>query len=116
MAWLDGAKSDALFVSVLTLGELAKGIAMRAQTDAPAAASLEHWLGGITELFADRVIAVDAAVAVAWGRMSARGASPVIDTLLAATAQVHDLTLVTRNVRHIRDTGVSWLNPWDDGV
>lgn len=61
----------------------------------------------------DRVVPVDAPIAEAWGRMSADRPRPIVDTLLAATALVHDMTLVTRNLRDFADTGVTLLNPWE---
>jgi hypothetical protein len=97
---------------VLTLGEVARGIAKRRRTDPDAAASLAHWLAGIGTLFADRVIPIDAAVATVWGDLTAGRSLPVIDSLLAATAKVHGMTVVTRDTRDIEPTGVPCLDPW----
>lgn len=113
MAWFNTTDANSLYLSVLTLGELAKGIARRRRTDPVAADSLAHWLTGIETLFADRVIPIDTAVAQLWGEMNAAAPLPVIDSLLAATAQTHDLALVTRNVRDVERTGVRVVNPWE---
>ncbi len=95
ITWLQQRDQTELYISVLTLGELAKGIARRRKTDQPAAASLAHWLDGIELLFSDRIIAIDPAIAGVWGELHADRNLAVIDSLLAATAKVHDLTLVT---------------------
>ncbi len=112
MAWLQRTDQKDLFVSVLTLGELAKGVAKLAKSDPVAASSLGRWLGGIVELFSDRIVAVDTPIAFAWGRLNADRSLPAIDSLLAASALVRGLTLVTRNVKHVEATGVALLDPW----
>ena len=113
ITWLQQRDQTELYISVLTLGELAKGIARRRKTDQPAAVNLTHWLDGIELLFSDRLIPIDPAIARVWGELNADRNLAVIDSLLAATAKVHGLTLVTRNVKDIETTGVKYLNPWD---
>ena len=113
MAWLNGVDQADLCLSVLTLGELVKGAALRRRTDPAGAAGLEHWIRGIELFFADRVLPVDTDMARMWGEISAPRPLPVIDALLAATAHVHGLTLVTRNVADVASTNVALLNPWD---
>ena len=113
LAWLQSVEPDALFVSVLTLADLTKGIAKKRRQDAVAADGLAHWLRGIELLFSDRVLPVDGAVAAAWGEMAAEQTLPVIDSLLAATAKVHNLTVVSRNVADFERTGVPTFNPWE---
>ncbi len=113
LAWFDDTDQQDLYISVLTIGELTKGIAQRRRRDPRSAAGLEHWLRGIEELFSDRVIPIDASIATAWGNLGAGRPLPVIDSLLAATAKVRGFTLVTRNVKDIEPTGVACLNPWD---
>ncbi len=112
LAWLQRTDQADLYISVLTIGELTKGVARRARTDPRAAASLDHWLRGIQRMFSDQVIPIDTDVAAVWGRLNAGSPLPVIDSLLAATAKIHGLTLVTRNIRDVVRTGVSHLNPW----
>ena len=112
MAFLEAIDSSALYVSVLTLGELRKGIAAKRRTDLTAARSLAGWLEGLEFGFADRILGVDAAVARLWGEWSADRPRPVIDTLLAATAAEHGLTFVTRNTRDISGLPVKVHCPW----
>ena len=112
MAFLARADSAALFLSVLSLGELRKGVEARRRADPVAAAELSAWVDGIETTFADRVLDIDAVVARLWGELSATRSLPVIDTLIAATAIQRGLTLVTRNTRDVLPTGVNTLNPW----
>jgi toxin FitB len=112
VAFLSAAEAAALFVSVLTLGELRKGVAAKRRTDPVAAGQLGAWVDGIETTFADRVLSVDAATARRWGELSADRSLPVIDTLIAATAISHGLTLVTRNTRDVESTGVPLVDPW----
>lgn len=113
VAWLRSKERAALHISVLTLGEITRGSSAIARRDPVAGASLVNWLEGLRLLYMDRVVPVDAPIAEAWGRMSADRPRPIVDTLLAATALVHDMTLVTRNLRDFADTGVTLLNPWE---
>jgi len=112
VALIRTADAARLFLSVLTLGELRKGVAARRRTDAAAADQLEGWVDGIETMFADRVLPVDAAAARIWGELSAGHSRPVIDTLIAATAIASGLTLVTRNTRDVAATGVPLVDPW----
>jgi predicted nucleic acid-binding protein len=112
IAFLSAAETAGLFLSVLTLGELRKGVAAKYRSDPGAADQLGAWVDGIETIFADRVLPIDAAIARRWGELSANRSVPVIDTLIAATAISHGLTLVTRNVRDVESTGVPLVNPW----
>jgi predicted nucleic acid-binding protein len=112
LAFLSAAEAAALFMSVLTLGELRKAVAAKRQTDPVAAHQLGAWVDGIETTFADRVLSVDAATARRWGELSAERSLPVVDTLIAATAISHGLTLVTRNTRDVESTGVPLVDPW----
>jgi toxin FitB len=112
IAFLSAAEAAGLFLSVLTLGELRKGVAARRRTDPGAADQLGAWVDGIETTFADRVLPIDAATARRWGELSANRNLPVIDTLIAATAISHRLTLVTRNTRDVESTGVPLVDPW----
>jgi predicted nucleic acid-binding protein len=112
LAWLNAVDPAALFLSVITIGEIAKGIAARQRTDPIAAAALGRWLDGLRNVYASKVLAIDDAVAIAWGHLMARRTLPVSDGLIAATARVHNLTLVTRNVADFAQTGVDVVNPW----
>lgn len=114
-AWVAATDEDLLYLSVLTFGEIRKGIA--ALKDASRGVRLETWLeGDLAVRFAGRILAIDRAVAGRWGRLGAQAGSksplPVIDGLLAATALHHNLTLVTRNTKDVAETGVPVFNPW----
>jgi predicted nucleic acid-binding protein len=112
MAFLSAADAAGLFVSVLTLGELRKGVEGKRRTDPASADQLSAWVDGIETTFADRMLPIDAAAARRWGEISAGRSLPVIDTLIAATAISCGLTLVTRNTRDVALTGVPFVNPW----
>ncbi len=113
MSWLKHMESTALSISVLTLGEIAKGAAQCAEHDRAQAETIYRWLALVRSNYADRTIPVESAIAETWGRLAAKRPMPVIDGLLAATALVRGLTLVTRNVRDFADVGISVFNPWD---
>ena len=114
-ACVAGTEESLLYLSVLTLGEIRKGI--MSLKNAPRRVELEAWLDSDLVLrFAGRILPIDQAIADRWGRLAARLAPksllPVIDGLLAATALHHNLTLVTRNTRDVAATGVPLFNPW----
>jgi predicted nucleic acid-binding protein len=111
LAWFDEQPARSLFMSVLTVGEIRQGIEQLRRKDPGQAGLLDRWLYGLTQYYEDRMLYVDGAIVEEWGRLRARRALPVVDALLAATARVHDLTLVTRNVRDFRATAVRVLNP-----
>lgn len=111
--WLKRVDPSALWISVLTLGEIAKGAAQQAARDRAQAAIYYEWLAVVRLNYADRTIEIDADIADAWGRLAAKRPLPVIDGLLAATALVRGLTLVTRNVSDVADLGIPVLNPWE---
>jgi predicted nucleic acid-binding protein len=112
MSFLSAAEPSALFISVLSLGELRKGVALKIRSDADAAKRLGAWVDGLEFSFGERILGVDAAIARQWGELSAQRSRPVVDTLLASTALVHKLTLVTRNISDVHDLGVKLLDPW----
>ncbi len=112
MAFLARADSAALFLSVLSLGELRKGVEAKRRVDPRVAAELGAWVDGIETTFADRVLDIDAGVARLWGELSATRSLPVIDILIVATAIQRGLVLVTRNTGDVVATGVNTLNPW----
>ncbi len=111
-AWWSGVDDRDLFLSVLTLGEIRRGIEAVRPKDPTRAAALEAWLADVAEAFGSRVLGVDAAVAAAWGRLSAIRSVSVVDALLAATAAAHGLVLVTRNTADVDGLGVRLLNPF----
>ena len=110
--WFEQAGAEDLFLSVLVLGEIRQGIERLRARDPEQAGLFERWLDVLHEQFADRVLAVTAEVADAWGRLNAPSPLPVVDSLLAATALVHGLTFVTRDAARLQQTGVALLDPW----
>ncbi len=118
VAWFAERAAQSLFLSVLTLGEIRKGIALLDDIHADAARrqSLGDWLEQeLPTFFLGRMLSVDAGVANRWGQLQAQAGRPLaaIDSLLAATALHHNLTLVTRNVKDFADMGVALINPWN---
>ena len=109
--WVAGTP-DRQFLSVVVIGELTRGVELLRRTDLHQGQALTEWLTALIHDFADSILPVTVQVAVAWGRLAARRPLPTGDGLIAATALVHDLTLVTRNVRDFEGTGVQLLNPF----
>lgn len=112
LAFLKELPPEHTFISVLTMGELRKGAALRAKRDPSAAIVIHDWIESMTNVYEERLLGIDLATARLWGELNIDRTRPVIDTLLAATAIHHRLTLVTRNVRDVGDTGVVLHNPW----
>lgn len=110
-AWFAESNEDELFTSVLVLGEIRRGIESIRRRDTPSALALEQWLDRLTADFGERVLPIDARVADRWGKLNVPDPVPTVDGLLAATALVHELILVTRNVRGVANTGVRVLDP-----
>lgn len=111
-AWLAGRKDSELFLSVLTIGEVRRGICLQARKDPQFAARLAEWLDAVLHFYGDRILPVSTDIALEWGSLSARTGNGSADNLIAATAKVHHLTIITRNVRHFEPTGVPCHNPW----
>lgn len=113
--WFAAMPEGADHVSVLTLGELEKGIA-KLRTSRRRS-TLERWFGDLRDRFADRIISIDEPIALEWGRIAARCEAdgqpiPVVDALLGATAIVHGLTIVTRNTSDVARSGAPMIDPW----
>ncbi|PAP99696.1 type II toxin-antitoxin system VapC family toxin [Mesorhizobium mediterraneum] len=111
-AWLASIDPDSISLSVITIGEIERAIVKLRKVDPERGTRLDLWLRELRRDNADRILAVTEEVALAWGRISAGRTRGSADTLIAATALVHDLILVTRNVADFNDTGVTVLNPW----
>ena len=111
-SWLEQVPSQLTFVSVLVLGEIRQGIERLRPRDASQASALEQWLYTVVDGFGDRILAIDGVVAEAWGRLNAGARLPVVDGLLAATALVHGLVVVTRDTGPFERVGVPFLDPW----
>ena len=111
-AWFSSISGDQVFLSVLVIGEIRGGIERIRRRDPKGARALESWLARLVSDYADRILPVDRDVAEEWGRLNVPKPVPVVDGLMAATARIFDLTLVTRNVRDISATGVAFIDPW----
>ncbi|MDQ6971614.1 MAG: type II toxin-antitoxin system VapC family toxin [Mariprofundaceae bacterium] len=114
LAWFGNVPDDSLYISVLTIGEIRKGVELLA--DGARREKLRVWLEhDLPDWFESRVLAVDMPVAERWGKLQAEAGRsvPAIDSLLAATALHHELRMVTRNVQDFVFTGLELINPWD---
>jgi predicted nucleic acid-binding protein len=115
VSWVDGVPDDSLFISVLTIGEIRKGV--ESMPVAVRKEKLRVWLEHtLPDWFENRVLNIDEGVAEKWGRMLAEAGRPVpaIDSLLAATALHHDLRMVTRNAQDFIFPGLEVINPWEE--
>jgi toxin FitB len=112
VAWLRSVDPLSVHLSVLTLGEIMRGIALRQKSDPIAASHLAAWLHKIRLDHARRILPVTDLIAVEWGKIAAIRPRGDTDGLIAATAIVHGLAVVTRNVADFADTGVAVINPW----
>ena len=113
-AWFAEVDDEDVYLSVLVIGELRRGIERVRTRDTRQATSLERWLQRLTREHADRILPIDRRVAEQWGRLSAQRNGSPVDVLMAATALVHELVLVTRNTRDVAWTGVACLNPFEN--
>lgn len=110
--WVTGTPVDDIGTSVLVLAEIRRGIELKRRSDPEQASSLDRWFLQMRLGLGTRVLIVDEPVAEAWALLGIPHPLPLIDGLLAATAKVHSLTLVTRNVADIAATGVQLLDPF----
>jgi predicted nucleic acid-binding protein len=114
-AWFASINDD-IYLSVLMLGEIRKGIERARRADAAQARALEKWLSTIKESYGERILPIDQIVADEWGSMSAIRPLPSVDALLAATAKIHGMTLATRNVADVTGLGADVMNPFEPSV
>jgi toxin FitB len=110
--WFESVHSGHLYLSVLVVGEIRQGIDRLNRRDPTQAAVFATWLAALKRTYADRVLDIDREIAETWGALNAARPLPVVDGLLAATALVHDLTLVTRDEHDLVDAGVRVLDPF----
>ena len=111
--WFAGIAESDIYVSVIVLGEIRRGVELLGRRDPVAAASLDAWLNALRVSLGDRLLPVSDEIADCWGRLGIPDALPMADGILAATALVHDLVLVTRNTRDVVRSGVNVLNPFE---
>jgi len=115
LEWVEATARETSYVSVLVLGEIRQGVERLRRRDPSQASSLDHWVVSLEEMFSDRVLTIDRVTAHAWGRLSAADRLPPVDGLLAATALVHGLVVVTRDTTPFERIGVPYLDPWSYG-
>jgi len=102
-----------LYLSAVTIGELRQGAeVLRHRGDTPQSRQLEHWLNRLTHDYANAILAFDADAAQVWGRLRVPNPENPLDKQIAATALMHDLVVVTRNLAHYAPTGVRVMNPF----
>jgi predicted nucleic acid-binding protein len=116
---VDAFESDSLFVSVVSIGEIAKGIVLLKESKNKR--DLQAWLQALERYCADRIVPIDLETSRTWGELTAAAQKvgrivPASDGLIAATARRHGLHVMTRNIEHFAPTGVLLLNPWKDQI
>ena len=111
--WLETQRTADLYLSIVTVGEIERGIAQQQRRDPSFAQELARWLDRVLAWYGDRILLVDTATARRWGQLSAALGHDGADLLIAATALERGLTVVTRNVRHFERTGVPVINPFE---
>ncbi len=113
VAWIAKVRSQDLFISVVTIGEIERGIERQREINPSFGDDLTVWLDVVLRAYEGRILPVTVAVARRWGRLSHLIGNKGLDLALAATALEHGLTVVTRNVSDFTPTGVSVINPFD---
>jgi len=111
--WLASTRGDELYLSVLTVGEIRRGIERLRRRDPAQAAIIEAWLATLRRDYAPRLLPITAEIAEEWGRLGVPDPIPTVDGLLAATARVGDMTLVSRNTADLVHTGARLLDPFE---
>jgi predicted nucleic acid-binding protein len=111
--WFEAHVGEEHFTSVLVMGEIRRGIESKRRRDPEGAGALDAWASRLEADFASRILPIDAVVAERWGRLNVPDPLPAVDGLLAATALVHDLSVVSRNVRDFARAGVRVLDPFE---
>ena len=111
-AWISSVDSEELYLSVLVLGEIRRGVELLRRTDQTQANAYELWLQSLTNEYGGRVLPITPEVAEEWGRINVPDYMPIVDGLMVATAKTRNMTLVTRNIADVKRSGVRLLNPF----
>ena len=112
VGWVESQRTSDLFISVVTVGEIERGIEQQKERNPAFAMELASWLDRVLAWYGDHILPVDIATARRWGQLSAKIGNDSADLLIAATALERGLTVVTRNVHHFEPTGVPIVNPF----
>jgi toxin FitB len=112
VAWFERQRTADLFLSVISIGEIERGIARQRAIDPRFADALANWLDQVLNLYGERVVPFDLRAARRWGALSAARGNDGADLMIAATALEHGLTVVTRNVSDFEPTGAAVLDPF----
>lgn len=110
--WLAQLRTEQISLSVLTIGELRRGISVLARKAPARARVLDDWVSQLEQTYQDRILPVTTEIATRWGEINSARTFPAVDSLLAATAIEHGLTVATRNEKDFADTGVTVFNPF----
>ena len=113
VTWFQSVPSKKLFLSVLVIGEIRQGVERLRSRDRLQANVLERWLETLLNNYQERIVPITSEAAQEWGRLNVSTTLPIIDGLLAATAKVHNWTLVTRNTTDVKRCGANLLNPFE---
>ncbi|HIJ97422.1 MAG TPA: type II toxin-antitoxin system VapC family toxin [Desulfuromonadales bacterium] len=112
VAWLMSVPEKSLFLSVVTISEIQRGIVLQRNKDAHFAERLQHWLDELMRNYTDRVLPVTPEIACCWGELAARAGHDGADVMIASIALQHGLAVVTRNERHFSSFSVPVFNPY----
>jgi toxin FitB len=113
VAWVKQQEEHQLFISVLSIGEIERGARLQKNINPHFAQQLSQWLRDTERLFFARTLDITPTIAKCWGDLSADLGNTSVDLLIAATAHIHNLTVVTRNTKHFEPTGVRSINPFE---
>lgn len=113
LRWIRAQKSGQIFISVVSVGEIERGIEKIRKSDSAFADKLGRWLETLLTVYGEHILPVSTPIARRWGSLSAKLGNDGADILIAATALTHGLTVVTRNVKHFAPTGAQVLNPFE---
>lgn len=112
-SWIKKQRTSDLYLSVVTVGEIERGIVLQRTRDPDFATALASWLDRVLALYGERVLPFNLQIARRWGQLSAALGNNTADLMISATALEHGLTVVTRNVSDFEHTGVAIFNPFD---
>jgi predicted nucleic acid-binding protein len=111
--WYDATPVEEIYLSVIVLGEMRRGVEMKRRKDPASARAFEKWLSETEVVYQERVLSITKEICDIWGRISAQSNISTSDGLIAATAAYHGFTVATRNTRDFQRCGVDYMNPFE---